>query len=51
MDQFYKLWNFTLFSFGEGGEITFGQAVTVAAFLALALGLAKLLSRLLAQHP
>jgi small-conductance mechanosensitive channel len=50
MDQFYKLWNFTLFSFGEGVEITFGQAVTVAALLLLALVLAKLLSRLLAQQ-
>jgi small-conductance mechanosensitive channel len=50
MEQLHKLWNFTLFSFGEGGAITFGRAVTVAVFVSLALALAKYLSRLLARQ-
>lgn len=50
MEQLNKIWNLTLLSFGEGVEITFGQAVTVAVFLVLALVLAKFLSRLLARQ-
>jgi len=50
MEELNKLWNFTLFSFGEGARLTFGQALTVAVFLSLALVLAKILSRLLARQ-
>jgi small-conductance mechanosensitive channel len=50
MEQLHKLWDFTLFSFGEGVEITFGRAVTVAVIMSLALALAKYLSRLLARQ-
>lgn len=50
MEQLHKLWDFTLFSFGDGVAITFGRAVTVAVTMSLALALAKYLSRLLARQ-
>ncbi len=50
MEQVNKIWNLTLFSFGEGVDITFGHAVTVIVFVSLALLLAKFLSRLLARQ-
>jgi small-conductance mechanosensitive channel len=50
MEQLNKLWNFTLYSFGEGVDITFGQALTVIVFVSLALLLARFLSRLLTRQ-
>jgi small-conductance mechanosensitive channel len=50
MEQLNKLWNFSLYSFGEGVDITFGQALTVIVFVSLALLLARFLSRLLTRH-
>lgn len=50
MEQLSKLWNFTLYSFGEGVDITFGQTLTVIAFVSLALLLARFLSRLLTRQ-
>jgi len=50
MEPLNKIWNLTLFSFGDGVDITFGHAVTVIVFVSLALLLAKFLSRLLTRH-
>ena len=50
MEQLKSIWNYSLFTVGEGDAITLGQVFAAFLFLILALMLGRYLSRLLARQ-